>query len=367
MIPLFKVSMPKSVLKPLKDTLFSGYIGQGPKVDKFEKALANYIGNPFVLTTNTGTAGLQLALRLAGVKPDDEVITTPLTCTATNWPILAQGAKPIWADINPKTGNIDPQSAAGLISKKTKAIIAVDWGGYPCDLKNLQKISCLAGGKKIAIIEDAAHAFGATYKNQKVGQIADFTVFSFGAIKHLSAIEGGALFVKDKIDYKKGKLLRWYGLDREIPQKDFRCEQNIKEWGYKFNMNDVCAAIGLEQLKQVDNVLKKHRANAAYYRKKLKGIKNVTLLQEKKDRVSSYWLFTMRVKRRDKFISYMKDKGIMASQVHARNDKHSCVSQFKRPLPQLDKFIQEIVCIPVGWWLTKKQREYIVKHIKNFD
>lgn len=358
--------MPKSVMKPLKATLFSGYVGQGPRVDEFEQALADYIGNPFILTVNTGTSSLHLALRLAEVGPGDEVITTPMTCTATNWPILAQGAIPVWADIDPQTANIEPKSVARLITKKTKAIMAVDWGGYPCDYQELKKIARSPQGKKIPIIEDAAHAFGATYKHQKIGQVADFTVFSFGAIKHLTTVEGGALFVKSKKIYKKGKLLRWYGLDRETSQKDFRCEQNIKDWGYKFNMTDVCATIGLEQLKYIQQTLKKHRQNAAYYRQNLQGLKNVILLQEKKDRLSSYWLFTIKVKKRDRFMKYMKDKDIMVSQVHARNDKHTCVRQFKRPLPELDKFVKEMVCIPVGWWVTKKQREYIVETIKNF-
>lgn len=181
MIPLFKVFMPESVIEPLKATLFSGYIGQGPRVDEFEQALADYIGNPFILTLNNGTAGLHLALRLIGLEQRDEVVTTPLTCTATNWPILANGGIPVWADINSKTGNIDPKSVAKRISNKTKAIIVVDWGGYPCDLDELKKISLAPDGKKIPIIEDASHGFGSIYKNTKIGNIADFTVFSFQA------------------------------------------------------------------------------------------------------------------------------------------------------------------------------------------
>ncbi|MBN1263797.1 MAG: DegT/DnrJ/EryC1/StrS family aminotransferase [Candidatus Pacebacteria bacterium] len=365
-VPLFKVFMPKSVWPPVKKTLFSGYIGQGPKVAEFEKALGKFIGNPLVLTVGTGTAGLQLALRLAGVNQNNEVITTSMTCTATNWPILAAGANPIWADINPETGNIDPASVARLITRKTRAILAVDWAGYPCDYQALKKIARTPEGKKIQIIEDAAHAFGATYKNKKIGQVADFTVFSFGAIKHLTTIEGGAVFVKSKKIYQRGKLLRWYGLDRETPQKDFRCHQDIKDWGYKFNLHDIAATIGLEQLKYVKDNLKIHRSNARFYRQQLKGLKGITLLKEKKDRLSAYWLFTIKVKKLNQFMKYLKDRGIDVSQVHARNDKHSCVRQFKRPLPQLEKFIKEMVSIPVGWWVTKEQREYIVKTIKKF-
>lgn len=364
MIPLFKVFMPESVAEPLKKTLFSGYVGQGPRVEEFEQALADYIGNPYILTLNNGTAGLHLALRLAGVNNGDEVITTALTCTATNWPILANGGIPIWADIDPETGNIDPKSIAKRITKKTKAILVVDWGGYPCDLEEIKGIAVSPSGEKILIIEDAAHAFGAIYKNAKVGNFADFTVFSFQAIKHLNTVDGGTLCLKDENPYKRGKLLRWYGIDRESPRKDFRCEEDVKEWGYKFHMNDVTATIGLEQLKYVSDILKKHRENAAFYRKKLEGVNGVTLLKEKKDRLSSYWLFTIKVKDRDKFVKYMYSKDIMVSRVHERNDKHTCVAQLKRPLPNLDKFIEEMICIPVGWWVSQEQREYIVKTIK---
>lgn len=364
MIPLFKVFMPESVIEPLKKTLFSGFIGQGPRVEEFEQALADYIGNPLILTINNGTAALHLALRLAGVGYGDEVITTALTCTATNWPILANGGIPVWADIDPDTGNIDPKSIAKRITKKTKAIMVVDWGGYPCDLEEIKKIAISPSGKKIPIIEDAAHAFGAIYENTKVGNIADFTMFSFQAIKHLTTVDGGALCLLDEEIYKRGKLLRWYGIDREGPRKDFRCEEDVKEWGYKFHMNDVTATIGLEQLKYVEKTLRRHRENAAYYHKNLKGIPGLTLLKEKPDRLSSYWIFTFKVKDRDKFVKYMYAKNITVSRVHRRNDTHPVVKQFKSHLPNLDRFEKEMICIPVGWWVTEKQRDYIVKSIK---
>jgi len=354
--------MSSKVMRPLEKVLLSGYIGQGQKVELFEKKLAEFIGNPLILTVNSGTSALQLALRLAGVSAGDEVISTPMTCTATNWPILAQGANIVWADIDPNTGIIDPQSIKKNLTKRTKAIIVVDWGGYSCDIDAIREI---AGG--IPIIEDAAHAFGAVYKNRLVGQSADFTCFSFQAIKHLTTVDGGALAVKRIDYYKRGKLLRWYGIDREKRSQYDRIEIDVKEWGYKFHMNDICATIGLENFKHVGKILEKHRDNANFYKKNLFGLKNVTLLKEDDDKLSSYWLFTIKVKNCAGFIKYMKLKNIMVSQVHRRNDTHPVVERFKQNLPGVDGFSKEMVCIPVGWWLAKKEREYIAKTVRDYQ
>lgn len=355
-IPLFKVHMPESVLEPLAATLLSGYVGQGPRVDEFEKALAPWFGNQNVLTLNTGTSALQLALRLSNVGYGDEVISTPMTCTATNEPIMAMGAKIVWADINPMNGNIDPLDVERKITKKTKAVMAVDWGGYPCELDELNRI-----GRKynVKIIEDAAHAFGALYHGKQVGSHSDFVCFSFQAIKHLTTVDGGALVCRDTESYKRGKLLRWYGIDREAEQKDFRCEEDVKEWGYKFHMNDVAATIGINQLQHVGNVLKRHRGNAAFYREKFKGLSGLTLLDYKEDREGSFWLFTIRVRERIHFMEEMKSAGIIVSQVHARNDTHTTFKESQCNLPGVEEFVAEQVSIPVGWWLTEDQRKYV--------
>lgn len=359
-IPLFKVYMPEEVLLPLTKTIMSGYIGQGPRVEEFEKALTPWFENQNVLTLNSGTSALMLALRVANVGYGDEVISTAMTCTATNEPIMAMGAKIVWADIDPTDGNIDPIDVERKITQRTKAIMAVHWGGYPCDIDELNRIGLKYN---IKIIEDAAHAFGAHYKGRKVGSISDFTCFSFQAIKHLTTVDGGALTCKETEDYKRGKLLRWYGIDREGERKDFRCEEDVLEYGYKFHMNDVNAVIGLEQLKHVSKILQKHRENANYYVEHLKGLSKLQLLDYKPDRLSSYWLFTIRVKDRLRFMQKLKEAGITVSQVHARNDMHTMFKDFRRVLPGVDEFINEQVSIPVGWWLTEKEREYIVETI----
>jgi perosamine synthetase len=213
-IPMFKVGMSPDVNHDLLSVIHSGWIGQGQKVVEFEKELSLVFSNDKVLSLSSGTHGLSLALRLAGVGVGDEVITTPLTCTATNMPILQAGADIVWADVK-EDFNIDPESIEDLITEKTKAIIVVHWGGYPCDMKKIYAIVRKHIGLKI--IEDCAHAYGSSYLGHPMGDCyySDYAMFSFQAIKHLTTVDGGALCCKFERDYKRGKLLRWYGIDRE--------------------------------------------------------------------------------------------------------------------------------------------------------
>ena len=362
-IPLFKVHMPESVADPLLETLFSGFIGQGPKVEEYEQLLSKYFNNQNVVTLNSGTAALQLSLRLANVNFGDEVISTPMTCTATNMPILAAGAKIVWADINPDTGLICPKSIESKITEKTKAINMVHFGGIPCDIDEINNVASKYG---IKTIEDGAHAFGSEYKGKKIGNHSDFVIFSLQAIKHITTVDGGLLLCKKADDVKRAKLLRWYGIDRDTPRKDFRCEENIVEYGYKFHMNDISAVIGIEQMKYVDDLVKRHISNAEFYDRSLKDLEKIKLIPRSSENLSASWLYTMHVENRDDFMQYMADNNVATSKVHERNDKHDCFSASKCDLPGVDAFCSTQISIPVGWWVTKEQREYIVKLIKSY-
>jgi len=358
-IPLFKVFMPESVLGSLGETLLSGYLSQGKKVKEFESALMRRLQTDSLVTVGNGTAALHLALRLIGVGPGDEVLSSPLTCTATNWPIFLAGADIKWCDVELSTCNISVEEIRKSITPRTKAIMAVHWGGYPCDLDGLRLISEEFG---IPIIEDCAHSFGGSYNDIPLGASGNYCAFSFQAIKHLTTVDGGCLAVPEG-QLKRAKLLRWYGIDREDTGKtDFRCEADISEVGDKLHMNDVAATIGLEQLDYVDGIIATHKANAQFYFDTLAGVAGVDLLENKHD--SAAWLFTLKVGGRDNFSRCMKDRGVMTSRVHERNDKHSCVARFSRDLPNVDELSATMVCIPVGWWVTPEVREYIVDCIK---
>jgi dTDP-4-amino-4,6-dideoxygalactose transaminase len=387
-IPLFKVFMAPTAAEEVGKVLNSGFIGQGPKVEEFESKLKSYFSHSNILTLNSGTSGLHLALHLLknpskrvvfvgdndmftsewpGLQSDDEVLTTALTCTATNFPILANGIKIKWVDVDPTTLNMDLDDLENKLSPKTKVIIAVHWGGYPNDLDRLKKIQekCYnLYGFRPAIIEDGAHSFGSKFNGKLLGNHGNIVMYSLQAIKHITSIDGGLLFLPHNEMYNRGKLIRWYGIDRDSNRKDFRCEDDIKEWGFKFHMNDVCATVGLENLKHASTIIEAHKSNAKFYDSNLQGIPGLTTLTRHDNRESSFWIYSLLVDRRDDFMKHMKECGIIVSQVHERNDKHSCVSEYKSNLPVLDATISKIVSIPVGWWVTEEQRQYIVNCIK---
>jgi dTDP-4-amino-4,6-dideoxygalactose transaminase len=387
-IDLFKVYMSPTAAEEVSKVLNSGYIGQGPKVDEFEKQLKEYFNNDYLLTLNSGTSGLHLALNLLkkpiisridaygvafaedfwpGLQEGDEVLATALTCTASNFPILANGLNIKWVDIDPTTLNMDLDDLERKITPKTKAIMLVHWGGYPNDLDRIaeiQKKAKLLYGFKPAVIEDGAHSLGSKYKGKLLGNHGNMVMYSLQAIKHITAIDGGLLLLPHQDLYNRAKLQRWYGIDRESNRKDFRCETDIDEWGFKFHMNDVCATVGIENFKHAESIISKHQENARYYDQNLKGVEGVTLLTRHSDRESAFWIYSLLVENRDGFMEYMKKCNITVSQVHERNDKHSCVRSYKSALPTLDKTIGKVVSIPVGWWISTEEREYIVECIK---
>lgn len=375
-IPLFKVFMAPTAAEEVSKVLNSGYIGQGPKVDLFENQLKKYFNHDYTQTLNAGTSVLHMALHLLkkphklnwpGLQPGDEVLATAMTCTASNWPILANGLKIKWVDIDPRTLNMDLDDLARKITPKTKVIMLVHWGGYPNNLNKVKEIQEKAKqlyGFKPAVIEDGAHSFGSKYMGKSIGTHGNLTMYSLQAIKHITSIDGGLLLSPHKELHNRGKLIRWYGIDRDGDRKDFRCEADIDEWGYKFHMNDVCATVGLENLKHADAIISKHQSNAKFYDQGLKNTPGVTLLDREEGHDSAFWIYSMLVDDRDGFYRWMDECNITVSQVHERNDKHTCVAEYRTPLPTLDKTINKIVSIPIGWWVTPAEREYIVDCIK---
>ena len=388
-IPLFKVFMSDKASDEVSKVLMSGFIGQGPKVENFETLLKGYFNNSNVVTTNAATSAEHIALHMLkrseknvkgyhgvafvenqwdGIGPEDEVLTTPLTCTATNWPILANGMKLKWVDVDPNTCNMDLDDLERKISPTTKVIMVVHWGGYPVDLDRLKKIQEKAYqlyGFKPVVIEDCAHAFGSTYKGTKIGNHGNICTFSFQAIKHLTTGDGGCAIFPYENQAKRAKLLRWYGINREDNRKDFRCESDISEYGFKFHMNDINATIGISNLPGVKKNINATIDNANFYNQELIDVPGVTLLENNSDRQSSYWIYTIKVERQQDFMDKMKECNVMVSRVHERNDIHSCMSEFRTDLPNLDKLVKEMICIPVGWWVTPEDRQYIVDCIKD--
>lgn len=374
MIDLFKVFMSPSAPDAVSKVLMSGFIGQGSQVEKFEKILQDHFSIPYVNTVNSCTSGLELLIQMAkvnddgskNINDDDEIISTPLTCSASNFAILSRGIKIKWADVDPRNCNIDLDDVARKLSPKTKGIMVVHWGGYPVNLTKLREIQDKCQnlyGFTPYIFEDCAHAWGAKYKNKLIGTHGNFCAFSFQAIKHFTTGDGGVVLTPDGYSHQRAKLLRWYGMDRTT-NKDFRCGQNVKEHGFKFHMNDINATIGIENYPHSQEIIDKHKDNAKFYNNNLGKCSGVTLLENNPDMESTYWIYTMMVENRLDFVRRMKEKGITVSQVHDRNDKHECLKEFKSILPGLDEVSKHMIAIPCGWWVTNEQRKYIVDTIK---
>lgn len=355
MIPLFKVRMPEASIKNVISTLRSGYIGQGPRVADFEAALAGWIGHERVLAVNSGTSALQLALRTANVGVGDSVVSTPMTCLATNAAIRAVGADIIWADVDPTSGSIVPSDIAMKIRSNTKAIMVVHWGGMPVDLDS---INTVARERGLYVIEDAAQAIGSSYGGKRIGNHSDFVCFSFQAVKQLTTGDGGAIAFRRADDYERARLLRWYGLPRGAINGRSHLTSDVVEVGYKYHMNDVAATIGLGQMPALPAVIDSHRRNAHYYEEALAGF---GVVREASGSRSSFWLYTLHVANRESFEQAMRTAGVEVSRVHARNDLYTAFRAYRTPLPGLDSFAKSMMCIPVGWWVDARQASYIAR------
>jgi len=375
-LSLFKVHMNEKVTEKLSDVLHSGFITQGPKVEEFEQQLRDLFDYPYILTLNSATSGLTLACRMAKDNfVDDviEVLCTPLTCMATNIPVVSCGMKIKWVDVDPSTGLMSLDDLQRKLNERTKIVCFVHWGGYPMDLDHLDKIlddHQVKYGFRPYVIEDCAHAFLSEYKGKKIGTHGNFAVFSLQAIKHLTTGDGGLLFCPDSTFYEKAKLLRWYGIDRDkrnFKRTDFRLESDVTEWGYKFHMNDINATIGLSNLPDIPRLIAINRRNARYYGEALSSFEGIGLMSDVNNvMLSSYWLYSITVPHKQEFIEFMDRHGVMVSQVHQRNDVHTCFKEFKTKLPNLDELEKKMVCIPCGWWLTVDDLSRVVRLIGEF-
>jgi perosamine synthetase len=358
-LPLVNVRMPprEQLLPALENVLYSGMIAEGELVYCFEREFASKFNISNVLACSSGTAALHLALLTCGVETGDHVITTAMTAEPTNTTILQVGAIPVFADVDPQNGNISPDSVESLINEKTRAICVVHYAGYVADLGRLRAIADKHG---IALIEDCAHALGATWKGMPVGSIGDAAIFSFQAIKHMTTIDGGMLVVRNAAALDEARLLRWFGLRKGVP----RAEVDIKRAGFKYNMNNVTAAIGLQQLKDIDVLLERHVSNGQFFDREFATIPGVQPARRNSEAQPTYWLYTLLCDDSDAVERRLADIGVSASKLHRPNHLHSIFAPFSCELPQLEVFYRRMIHIPCGWWVSDQDREMIVQALR---
>jgi len=351
-IVLFYPHVSELAKSAVMDTLDSRWIGQGPKVKIFEENFSKkFASNLPAIAVGSGTDALHLSYMLAGLKPGDEVIAPLFTCTATNIPFLYMGVKIKFADIDINTMNMDINHVSQLMSDKVKAIICVHYGGLPCDMDELQSI---ANEWSIPIIEDAAHAVGAKYKGTDIGSISDFTMFSFQAIKHITTGDGGMLIIKNKDLIDKAERIRWFGIDRKSKQAGI-WENDITEIGYKYQMTDIAAAMGIAALSEFDEQSQIRKELFQVYEEELAGCARLRIIGSGyKDREHAAWLFTVIVEERYKLQEKLRDNNIESNQVHFRNDRYSIFKEFTdgKLFPNMDKIEDEYLVLPLHTKMT---------------
>jgi len=355
MIPIAKPLIGEEEKKAVLSVLDSDIIAEGPKVKEFEERFARYIGVKHAVATSSGTTALHVALLACGIKAGDEVITTPFTFIATANSILYCNAKPIFADIEEDTFNLDPEKIEEKITKKTKAILPVHLYGHPCDMDEIMKI---AGDNKLAVIEDACQAHGATYNNKKVGSFGT-GVFSFYPTKNMTTAEGGMLTTNDEKIAESCRLLRAHGS---------RARYHHEILGYNYRMTDIAAAIGLCQLKKLDQFNKKRIENANYLTNKIKSIEGIVTPSVKNNCVHVFHQYTVRVKnnKRDTVIEKLKENNIgfgvyYPVPIH-KQDLYTRLG-YKDKLPVAEKISGEVLSLPIHPAVTRNDLDKIVSAI----
>lgn len=354
-ISLFQTVVTPKAIKYVNEVLTSTWLNEGKWVFEFEMALSQEFGFKHLTTTNNCTSALHLSLLAAGVYPGSKVIIPAQTFIATGQAVLMAGAHPVFADIDPNTGNIDPRDVRRKIDDTVRAIMPVHWGGFPCDLSLLSE---MAGD--IPIIEDAAHALGAN-----VGT-SDFNCFSFQAIKFLTSGDGGIVVCQEKDRLDEIKRQKWFGIDRNDMQRRPEGDRGFKvcELGFKYNMNNITAAIGLGNLDGIHDRLARRRKIAEIYLRELDDVAGIKLLRPNSVSDHSYWVFTMLVENRLSFIESLNERGIACSVLDRRIDEHPVFGGLTPGLKGQEYFDDHQISIPVHDGLSDDDVERIVDTIK---
>lgn len=354
MIQLFKPYVSEEAIAAVAKVLRSGWIGLGPKTEEFEKTFAEYVGAHYAVAVNSATSAIHLAMIVSGVSDGDEVLTTSFTFVSTNLAILYQRAIPVFVDIDDQTLNLDLDKAERMVTPKTKAIVVVHFGGNPLDI---EKLYAFATRHKLAVIEDAAHACGASYSGRKIGSFG-LTTFSFHAVKNLPLGDGGMITTNDEKIRDHLVKLRWVGIDKSTFARNtggYQWEYDVSEVGYKYHMNDINAAIGIEHLKKLDEWNQRRRSIVEIYRAELSDLVPPMLrfVEATPGADSSNHLCVIRVKNRDFVVDQLKEKGIGVG-VHYKPNHHYPPFAATRNdgLSVTEQAYREVISLPLHLSLT---------------
>ena len=359
----------REVIKVLK----SDWLTQGPKIKEFEDALCKYTGAKYAVAVSSGTAALHISCLAANIKRGDEVITSPITFVASANSISYCGGKPVFADIQKDTVNIDPEEIKKKINPNTKAIIPIHFAGHPCDLEEIKEI---AEKHNLLIIEDASHALGAEYKNSKIGscKYSDMTIFSFHPVKHITTGEGGAVLTNQKDLYQRLLLFRNHGITKEkekMTRFDGPWYYEMQELGFNYRMTDFQCALGISQLKKLEKYIERRRELVSIYNKELSKIDKIILPVEKSYVKSSWHIYYIRLKDASKrrLIFEELQKSNIGVQVHY-------IPVYLQPYyqknfdyhmgncPKAEEYYKSTITLPLYPKMTDKDIKYVIEILK---
>ena len=368
-LPYFQPSIGKAEIEEVVNTLKSGWLTMGPKTVEFERLIAEYTGAKHVIAVNSCTAALHLSLIAQGIGKGDEVITTPFTFAATGNVVIHAGAMPVFVDIDRATYNIDPEKMERAITKKTKAIIPVHYAGQACDMAAIKRI---AQKHNLFIIEDAAHAIGAEYKGKKIGTLSDATCFSFYVTKNITTGEGGAITTDNDKLASKLRILRLHGISRDAWKRyssagDWYYE--IEECGWKYNMTDMQAALGIQQIKKLAEFIAIRREYAQIYTEELGKIGGVITPHEMKNAKHVYHLYPILLRSYDrkKFIEELKERNIGCSvhfiPLHLHPFYRRAFKFKKGDFPNSEWVYEREVSLPLYPKMTKRDLRYVINTV----
>jgi UDP-4-amino-4,6-dideoxy-N-acetyl-beta-L-altrosamine transaminase len=357
-------------IKEVTDTLKSGWLSMGPKTIEFERLLAEYTGAEYAVAVNSCTAALHLSLLALGIKEGDEVITTPFTFTSTGNTIIHTGATPVFVDIERDTYNIDPGKVEEAITRKTRAILPVHYAGHPCEMREIKRI---AREHNLYVVEDAAHALGSEYEGVKIGALSESTCFSFYPTKSITTGEGGAITTNDEIIAEKARILRLHGINKNAWMRYSSTGTwfyEVKDCGWKYNISDIHAAIGIVQLQKLDRFIRIRREYAKIYSEELGKIDSVIVPDEKPNVKHSYHIYPILLTsfNRDKFIEKMRAKGVICSVHFIPLHMHPFYRErfgFKEgAFPNAEWVYKREVSLPLYPKMTKGELQYVINCVK---
>lgn len=369
-VPFYRPYMDDEELKEVTDAIKSGWISKGPITTDFEQKFAGLVDSKHAIALNSCTAGLHLAQLAIGIQPGDEVITTPYTFAATANTIIHCGAKPIFVDIDPLTLNIDPQKIEEKITPKTKAIIPVHFAGYPCEMNTIMEI---ASNHNITVIEDAAHAVYTKYHNKMVGSISPLTCFSFYATKNLSTGEGGMITTDNEELAERIRILGLHGMSKNAWNR----YSDKGSWfyevecaGYKYNMTDVQAAMGLVQLKKLKIMQDLRKKAADAYQKAFEGIDGIKIPYDHSDHRHAWHLYAIRLDdsclniNRSEFIEKLREAEIGTSVHFIPVPLHPFYKKLGYDIHDYPHALEEYkgsISLPLFPGMTQDQIDYVIE------